>query len=208
MPDKAHHGCIGRVVHVGDGEVMTQCASGVSRTKADSWWSQRLRKRLYDYRVALSAEWSESTVHPAFSVGRGRPASAGQCGVSSAWLLHQLPLPLRSRARYCIGDIRVHSQTLPSHCWIEVGRAGSSGRWVVDLTCDQYELLSDRAFICDRHDRLADLEIEYRAMVRLSAGELRADPVWRRTQVLAKGMTRSFDRSSVLDAFAAWLFGR
>ncbi|WP_327634236.1 hypothetical protein OHB24_30150 [Kribbella sp. NBC_00482] len=114
--------------------------------------------------------------------------------MSSAWLLHELPWPLRVRSSYCFGDIIVANQTLQFHCWIEVGNPTSPHRWVIDLTCDQYELLADRAFVCDRHSTLVNLAIDYRALLRLSAQQLRHDPVWHRTQLLAKGMTRWFDR--------------
>ncbi|TDO45485.1 hypothetical protein EV651_1296 [Kribbella sp. VKM Ac-2571] len=88
-----------------------------------------------------------------------------------------------------MGDILLGNQTLQFHCWIEIGNPTSRDRWVIDLTCDQYELLSDRAFVCDRHSTLAELGIEYKALIRLSAREIRHDPVWHRTQLLAKGMT-------------------
>jgi hypothetical protein len=164
-------------------------------SQPETWFSAHLCRRLYAYRAALAEEWSESTIHPDFVQGPGLPASAGQCGVSSAWLLHQLPLLLRARSRYCVGDILVGNQTLPFHCWIEIGNSMDPERWVVDLTCDQYELLSDRAFVCDRHSTLTALAIEYKALLHLSARELRHDPVWRRTQLLAKGMTSWFARN-------------
>lgn len=175
---------------------MSQSALAVSRSEVESWFSARFRRRLHAYRAALAEEWSETTAHPAFTSGTDRPASAGQCGVSSAWLLHKLPWPLRARAMYCAGDIVVGDQTLPFHCWIEIGDPSSARRWVIDLTCDQFELLADRVFVCDRHNTLLDLAIEYKALIRLSAQELRYDPVWRRTQLLAKGMTRWFGPGS------------
>ncbi|MFI5692505.1 hypothetical protein ACIA58_11740 [Kribbella sp. NPDC051586] len=165
-------------------------------SQPDTWFSARLRRRLYAYRAALSEEWSESTIHPDFVQGPGLPASTGQCGVSSAWLLHELPLLLRARSRYCVGDILVGNQTLQFHCWIEIGHPACPDRWVIDLTCDQYELLADRAFVCDRHSTLAALAIEYKALVHLSARELKHDPVWCRTQVLATGMSRWFSQAS------------
>jgi hypothetical protein len=112
--------------------------------------------------------------------------------VSSAWLLQELPWILRLRGRYCVGDIMVGGETLPFHCWIEIGPGTSPGRWVIDVTCDQFELLADRAFVCDRHSSLVERSIEYRAETRQSARELRADPVWDRAQVLADGMSRWF----------------
>lgn len=181
--------------NVRDGGDVSHSALALSRSESDTWFSAHLRCRLYAYRAALSEEWSESTVHPAFTYRPESPASAGQCGVSSAWLLHELPWLLRARSRYCVGDIVVGNQKLRFHCWIEIGNPTSAQRWVIDLTCDQYELLADRAFVCDRHNTLVDLDIEYKALVRLSAQELRSDPVWSRAQVLASGMTRWFERS-------------
>ncbi len=95
-----------------------------------------------------------------------------------------------------MGDILVGSQALQFHCWIEMGNPTSPDRWVIDLTCDQYELLADRAFVCDRHSTLAALAIEYKALIRLSAHELEQDPVWCRTQVLANGMSRWFTQAN------------
>jgi hypothetical protein len=178
------------------GAAVSNSVLAVSRSQPDTWFSTRLRRRLYAYRAALSEEWSESTIHPDFVPGPGLPASAGQCGVSSAWLLHELPWLLRARSRYCVGDILVGNQALQFHCWIEIGNPTSPGRWVIDLTCDQYELLADRAFVCDRHSTLRALAIEYRALIRLSSRELRNDPVWHRTQLLAKGMTSWLARSN------------
>ena len=174
---------------------MSRSALAVARSESDTWFSAHFRRRLYAYRVALAEEWSESTGHPGFTYRPDSPASAGQCGVSSAWLLHKLPWFLRARSRYCVGDIVVGDEILTFHCWIEIGDPHSPERWVIDLTCDQFELLANRAFVCDRHDTLLDLEIEYKALVRLSAQELRSDPVWSRAQVLASGMTRWFERS-------------
>jgi hypothetical protein len=169
---------------------VSKSAVAVSRSETETWLAAHFRRRLYAYRAALSEEWSETTVHPAFTYHPDSPASAGQCGVSSAWLLHELPWLLRARSRYCVGDIIVADQTLQFHCWIEIGTPTSPHRWVVDLTCDQFELLADRAFVCDRHDTLVGLAIEYRALTRLSARDLRHDPVWGRAEVLAKGMAR------------------
>lgn len=152
------------------------------------------RRRLHVYRAALSLEWSDSTVHPDFSARPDLPASAGQCGVSSAWLLLVLPWYLRVRARYCVGDIVVHGRTLEFHCWVEIGRASAPGRWVIDVTCDQFELLADRDFVCERHSSLVERSVEYRATSRQSARQLRSDPVWGRAQVLAQGMSRWFGR--------------
>jgi hypothetical protein len=167
-----------------------------SSAQSDTWFSAQLRRRLYAYRAALAEEWSESTIHPDFAPDPGLPASSGQCGVSSAWLLHALPWLLRARSRYCVGDIIVGNQTLQFHCWIEIGSPTSPDRWVVDLTCDQYELLSDRSVVCDRHSTLTALAIQYKALLRLTARELKHDPVWCRTEVLATGMSRWFHQPS------------
>jgi hypothetical protein len=163
-------------------------ALAVSCAPTDTWFSAHLRRRLHTYRAALTEAWSESTAHPDFGLRPDAPASAGQCGVSSAWLLGKLPWPLRACSRYCVGDVIADQQTLPFHCWIEVGHPASAQRVVVDLTCDQFEPLADRAVVCDRHRDLVDAAIDYRAAERLSARQLRYDPVWDRAQVLAEAM--------------------
>ncbi|MGZ0146363.1 hypothetical protein ACXJJ3_04780 [Kribbella sp. WER1] len=151
------------------------------------------RRRLHVYRAALSLEWSDSTVHPDFHARPDLPASAGQCGVSSAWLLlRALPWYLRIQARYCVGDVVVDGRTLEFHCWIEIGVPVWPGRWIVDVTCDQFELLADHDVVCDRHSSLVERSIEYRATSRQSARQLRSDPVWGRAQVLSQGMSRWF----------------
>lgn len=171
---------------------MHQSAQAAARPERGPCFSSRFRRRLHAYRAALSLEWSDSTVHPDFGSRPDRPASAGQCGVTSAWLLQELPWILRLRARYCFGDIVVHGKTLEFHCWIEIGRATTPGRWILDVTCDQFELLADHAFVCDRHSSLMERSIEYRASSRQSVRQLRSDPVWDRVQILAAGMSRWF----------------
>ena len=171
---------------------MSQSALAVAHQERGPRFSTRFRRRLHAYRAALYLEWSDSTVHPDFSSRPDLPASAGQCGASSAWLLLELPWILRLRARYCVGDIVVDGAALEFHCWIEIGRAAAPDRWIIDVTCDQFELLADHAFVCDRHSSLLKRSIEYRAVKRQSARQLRSDPVWARSRVLAAGMSRWF----------------
>lgn len=160
--------------------------------------SARFRRQLYSYRAALPRGWSESTAHPDFLDRPDEPASAGQCGVSSAWLLHQLPLHLRLRARYCVGDIFVGDQELSFHCWIEIGRPSAPARWVIDLTCDQFAQFRNQPLICARHRTLARRSIDYRASVWLAERDLKLDPVWHRAQLLAAHMTVWFNRSDAI----------
>ena len=115
---------------------LTFCPPKVSGPSMTPLFSSRFRRHLHAYRAALSLEWSDSTVHPDFSERPDLPPSAGQCGVSSAWLIQELPWILRLRARYCVGDVVVDGEVLEFHCWIEIGRATAPGRWVIDVTCD------------------------------------------------------------------------
>lgn len=174
------------------GTIVPHLALAPARPETGPLFSSRFRRHLHAYRAALSLEWSDSTVHPDFSERPDLPPSAGQCGVSSVWLIQELPWILRLRARYCVGDIVVDGEALEFHCWIEIGRATAPGRWVIDVTCDQFELLADHAFVCDRHSSLSERSIEYRSVRRHSTRQLRSDPVWARAQVLAEGMSRWF----------------
>lgn len=167
---------------------MSNAVLAFTCASSDTWFAAHLRRRLHAYRAALAEAWSESTVHPDFRFQLGGPASSGQCGVSSAWLLGKLPWPLRARSRYCVGDVVAHNQTFSFHCWIEVGHTKSAQRLVIDVTCDQFEPLADRAVVCDWHRDLVDAGIDYKAVDRLSAGQLKHDPVWDRAQMLAEAM--------------------
>ncbi|GAA1125556.1 hypothetical protein GCM10009630_24230 [Kribbella jejuensis] len=93
---------------------MQQSALAAARPERGPCFSNRFRRRLHAYRAALSLEWSDSTVHPDFSSRPDLPRSAGQCGVTSAWLLQELPLILRPRARFCFGDIVVDGKVSSS----------------------------------------------------------------------------------------------
>ncbi|WP_410787343.1 hypothetical protein [Kribbella sp. C-35] len=150
----------------------------------------RLTQRVRKHRSALTRAWSPDTIYPG-SESRPRdntPASFGQCGVSSAWLIRQLSWLRRRQAEYCVGYVlfgggRGRSEL---HCWVEIGDATSTKRLVIDLTADQFEHLSSKQVLCAPHERLVDQLIEYKADYRMRFGMLREDDVWERYQALRK----------------------
>ncbi|MEU0096830.1 hypothetical protein [Kribbella sp. NPDC006257] len=147
-----------------------------------------LYRLLLGYRQQLAAVWSDATIHPSYlgEPSAGRPISRGQCGVSSAWILWKLGERFRSmtEATYCYGDVvdGGTGETFEFHCWLEFG--SSAERLVVDVTCDQFKVLHDTPVLFERHDRLMDRLIEYRADSRRSFDELSEDHVWERFETL------------------------
>ncbi|MEU4193874.1 hypothetical protein AB0E69_18385 [Kribbella sp. NPDC026611] len=145
----------------------------------------------------------------------GQPDSVGQCGVSSAWLLHRLAWPARRNARYCFGDVLFSGsdEIAASHCWIEIGRESSARRLVIDLTFVQFdqfsrfEKLRDRAVLCEYYEDLTERSIEYKAVSRRRFKELRSDAVWPRYQILKRATSpawRKAVRSFYLTRMAPW----
>jgi len=149
-----------------------------------------LYRLLLGYRQRLAEVWSEETIHPSYldEQPADRPASRGQCGVSSAWILWKLGERYRSMtgATYCYGDVfdGGTGETFEFHCWIEFGGEGSAQRLVADVTSDQFKVLHDTPVLLERHDQLMDRSIEYRADSRRSFDELREDHVWSRFEAL------------------------
>ena len=147
-----------------------------------------LYRLLLGYRQQLAAVWSDATIHPSYldESSVGQPISRGQCGVSSAWILWKLGERFRSmtEATYCYGDVfdGGTGEKFEFHCWLEFGR--SAERLVVDVTCDQFKVLHDTPVLFERHDRLMDRLIEYRADSRRSFDELSEDHVWERFETL------------------------
>lgn len=153
-------------------------------------WFDKLRY----YRKRLQDAWSDQTIHESFrsAPGEQAPASRGQCGVSSAWLVEKLRVVDRSlELSYCYGDVlsTVYDEpVLLRHCWVEVGAKNDPGRLVIDLTGDQVESLRDYPVLCRPHDELIrELGIDYQANhVRLDPDELRNDLVQHRLVILKR----------------------
>jgi hypothetical protein len=155
---------------------------------------KRLQKRLHTYRSELTEAWSNETRYR----GAGHEpvielrGSAGQCGVSSAWLLRRFGWSLRRRANYCVGYLSFGADKPQSdlHCWIEVGGASSAQRLIVDVTADQFDQLQHKQVLCERYEDLLRRSIQYQADARLSFRDLRHDEVWQRYEVLAEAIRR------------------
>lgn len=161
---------------------------------------------LYKYRAVLSKAWSSGTIHPNFAFARidGKPASRGQCGVTSAWLLHKLrQWQPEIRATYCYGDIVSLDQTFGDHCWVEIKGAASPERWVIDLTCDQFDVFKGEAVRCESYASLRRRSIEYQVISQLSYADLKRDLVWKRFKKLKYRIRLSSPLASVRLRFAA-----
>lgn len=166
--------------------------SDPSEVPPASWSSAEVRlleAQLTKDREVLASHWTDATIYPSFKATRtpDQPASHGQCGVSSAWVLRRLGRPWRSAAYYCVGDV-LFSEGEPDvakfHCWVEIGDESSTKRLVIDLTCDQFQALRDVSVLIEDHGTLMDRSIEYKASSRRRFKELRRDSVWARFKVL------------------------
>jgi hypothetical protein len=144
------------------------------------------RKRLLD-------AWNDDTIHPSYLTTQVAAAtkSRGQCGVTSAWLIGALGKQYPDlELAYCYGGVwslEHEVEVLPWHCWVEVGRADDPGRYVVDLTGDQLDLLEKHPVLCEPHDVVrASLGLDYRVAPdkRMDAEALALDPVNDRLKVL------------------------
>ena len=143
---------------------------------------QAVRCKLADYRSLLEKAWSRTTIHPAYAKGY-RPASPfGQCGVSSAWLVHQLNSELGISADYCYGSLRGTSDSIASHCWVELQFAEIST--VIDLTSDQASAFCEPV-VFEHESDLRQNGIFYESYVRMTLDELKYDSVWQRFSELA-----------------------
>jgi hypothetical protein len=168
---------------------ISSVSSPSSRSGRPAWFDD-----LHYYRKLLQDAWSDRTIHESFrsAPGEQAPASRGQCGVSSAWLVERLRTADRSlELSYCYGDVlsTVYDEpVLPRHCWVEVGAKNDPGRLVVDLTGDQAESLRDYPVLCLPHDELIHyLRVDYQAThVRLNPDELRGDLVQQRLGILKR----------------------
>ncbi|TCO23221.1 hypothetical protein EV652_10944 [Kribbella steppae] len=160
---------------------------------------------LHTYRTLLSKAWSPRTIHPDFAFTRidGKPVSRGQCGVTSAWLLHKLrQWQPEIEATYCYGEVVSLDETLADHCWVEIKGSSSPECWVVDLTCDQFDVFKGEAVRCESHDSLKRRSIEYKAISQLSYGDLKRDLVWKRFKKLKYRIRLSSPLATVRLRFA------
>lgn len=126
-----------------------------------------------------------------------RPASHGQCGVTSAWLLARLGEPWRAAARYCVGDVLFggangERDVEKYHCWVEIGDESSAQRLVIDLTCDQFRAMKGVSVLVEDLDNLMHLSIEYQASTWWRFDELRGDSVWARLKVLDQATSQTW----------------
>lgn len=173
--------------------------SDLSELPPVSWSSadvRLLKEQLTKYREVLASNWSDDTIYPSFRATKGpdQPASHGQCGVTSAWVLRKLSRAW-PQAQYCVGDVLFgegERDVAEFHCWVEIGHASSTERLVIDLTCDQFEALRDFEVLCEDHGSLMDRSIEYKASSRRRFKELREDSVWGRLKVLKRAMRPTF----------------
>jgi hypothetical protein len=149
-----------------------------------------IRGRLPAYRASLEKVWSRKTIHPAY-IKEYRPMSSlGQCGVSSAWLVHKFWSDFEVAADYCYGSLFGKPATIPSHCWIELEVAGIKN--IIDLTADQADGLYE-SVLFELESTLRENEIRYECRTRTSLGELQYDPVWPRLRTLSDRIDTSLE---------------
>ncbi|WP_432950221.1 hypothetical protein ACQPXM_18520 [Kribbella sp. CA-253562] len=117
--------------------------------------------------------------------------------MTSAWLIGELSKQYPElELTYCYGGVwslehEVEVEVLPWHCWVEVGSADDPGRYVLDLTGDQLDILAEYRVLCEPHDLVrASLRLDYRVAPdkRMSAEALAKDPVNDRLKVLTERM--------------------
>ncbi|MET9272450.1 hypothetical protein [Kribbella sp. NPDC003557] len=149
-----------------------------------------LTPQVMDYRFQLAKVWSDETIYESYlglNAWPRRP-SAGQCGVSSAWLSKVLAREALGRVSYCYGAVysaKSQDIRLADHCWLELGDPQDRQRLVVDVTCDQSEYFLGLPVICDTFEQItAFWSVEYRASQRMSVEDLADDPVHARLQKL------------------------
>ena len=106
-------------------------------------WHDQLRR----YRKLLEAAWSRTTIHSSYLANQPvGPASRGQCGVSSVWLIQELRRNFKVEATYCYGDLIFttgSSAPVSHHCWVEIGPENDPNRIIIDLTFDEADQLDD-----------------------------------------------------------------
>jgi hypothetical protein len=149
---------------------------------------------LANYRDLVSEAWGPATIHRRFTeqAAQGGPASLGQCGVTSAWLIVVLAEVHGVRANYCYGDVLSFpdpARSLRDHCWLEVAESGDSGRTIIDLTCDQSQTFSGVSVLCSSFGAICDeYGVAYTPKARLTIDELDKDEVQPRLRNLVKAV--------------------
>ena len=137
---------------------------------------------LSEYRKILQEGWSLQTSHPAFAMNYRPGAPTGQCGVSSVWLLRELKETRGIDAYYCYGDLTFSNPAITPvrrHCWVEVGKANSPDRLVIDLTADQARGFH-KPIVKDSHASLLSSGINYYSRAIRLLDQLPDDTVWPR----------------------------
>ncbi|MFD7157204.1 hypothetical protein ACFV9C_21585 [Kribbella sp. NPDC059898] len=166
---------------LGDGSITTAFVSGVG---VADW-----RAELASYRQLVASGWTPKTVHRRFADADQSP-SAGQCGVTSAWLMAVLRYRHSVPAVYCYGDVRAvreSAEDLLDHCWLEIGDEHDPDRTVVDLTCDQAAAFADDKVLCSSHRSIRSVYgMSYDAALRREPAELEDDEVQDRLGMLVR----------------------
>jgi hypothetical protein len=94
---------------------------------------QEIRPLLAGYRTAVQQAWTVATAQDGYDAAPGSPV--GQCGVTSAWLQHQLNTDHGIATDYFEGSVWLESKRLTDdYCWLQVDDI------ILDLTADQYGL--------------------------------------------------------------------
>lgn len=152
----------------------------------------RIRAALPLYRRLLEGAWTAQTAHPAYREQVLAHDPTGQCGVSSAWLVHQLDADFGVQATYCYGSLTIGDRvevTIARHCWVEITCAADT--FVIDLTADQAAGFDERIVFGAKQRLLSDHHLHYDARVRKSRQGLVDDDVWPRLVTLNKGIADS-----------------
>lgn len=144
-----------------------------------------LRAALPIYRSALQGAWTANTAHAAYrnQFASGNPT--GQCGVSSAWLVHRLYADFGIAGTYCYGSLAIGDPAevmIARHCWVELSWAAVV--YVIDLTADQAPGFNERIVFGPKGRLLSDEHLHYDARMRKSRQELIDDDVWPRVVTL------------------------
>jgi hypothetical protein len=149
-----------------------------------------LRPTLQRYRAILERTWTAETAYPrtiaeldAYTPGDPR----GQCGVTSAWLAQELQRQFDLQPLFCRGSLRFSDATVesvPDHCWLEIGSPQDPARVILDLTSDQAKGFS-RSIVCDTARTLGRQGITYDSIERMPIGNLPTNPVWPRYELLS-----------------------
>jgi len=152
----------------------------------DPYWVDRLPH----YRSLVSKAWGRKTAHKRFKRQARRGGPAGQCGVTSAWLIVVLAEVHGVPATYCYGDVLAVGDpraSLRDHCWLEVGGLGDEK--IVDLTCNQSQTFRGAPVLCASSNLIYDrYSVVHKATARLTIDELDHDEVQHRLPILVRAV--------------------